>query len=136
MGWIFRFTLLFIGSLSLGLGFLGAFLPLLPTTPFVLLAAYCFSKTHPRFYRWLRSLPVVGPSIEEWNDRGIIRRSAKVTATFALLCISLFLWFRPLIPLSVKLTAYGVFMVVITFVVSRPEGSLDPRPKGVKRPRP
>ena len=50
---MWRYVLLAAGCLSLALGTIGIFLPLLPTTPFVLLAAVCFAKASPRFHNWL-----------------------------------------------------------------------------------
>ena len=50
---IFRAFFLIVGTLSLGLGILGIILPLLPTTPLLLLAAYCYARSSERFYQWL-----------------------------------------------------------------------------------
>ncbi|WP_462378901.1 YbaN family protein [Pseudomonas sp. Marseille-QA0892] len=67
-----RALLISIGFLSVALGVLGIFLPLLPTTPFLLLAAGCFARSSPRFYRWLTSHPRLGPWIRDYLDgRGI-----------------------------------------------------------------
>ena len=57
------------GALSLALGVLGIFLPLLPTTPFVLLAAFCFSRGSARLEAWLLAHPRLGPPIAEWRAR-------------------------------------------------------------------
>ncbi|MDH5700144.1 MAG: YbaN family protein, partial [Nitrospirota bacterium] len=56
-----RFILLVVGWVSLALGILGIFFPLLPTTPFILLAASCFSKSSPRLHSRLLNQPLLGP---------------------------------------------------------------------------
>ena len=67
-----RLALLFIGSLALVLGVIGVFVPLLPTTPFILLAAWCFLRSSPRFHAWLTTHPRFGPIIRDWHERGAI----------------------------------------------------------------
>lgn len=67
-----RALLVSAGFVSVALGVVGIFLPLLPTTPFLLLAAACFARSSPRFYRWLTSHPRLGPWIRDYLDgRGI-----------------------------------------------------------------
>ncbi|WP_455201936.1 YbaN family protein [Kaarinaea lacus] len=69
-----------IGILSLILGFIGIFLPLLPTTPFILLSAYCFAKSSPRLYQWLISNKTFGPVIREWQESRTISSAVKIRA--------------------------------------------------------
>lgn len=76
-----RAALLAAGWLSLGLGILGIFLPLLPTTPFLLLSAICFSKASPRLHAWLLAHPKFGPVIVDWQTRRVIPLKAKILAT-------------------------------------------------------
>ncbi len=73
------------GLMSLGLGILGIFLPLLPTTPLVLLAAFCFGKGSPRLQSWLLSHPRFGPMIHDWREKGAIPRRGKIAAIAAML---------------------------------------------------
>ncbi|WP_208977834.1 YbaN family protein [Labrenzia sp. 011] len=63
---------LFLGTSALGLGALGAVLPILPTTPFVILAAFSFGKSAPRIQATLESNPVFGPVITDWRESGAI----------------------------------------------------------------
>lgn len=69
-----------LGCTSLVLGFLGIFLPVLPTTPFVLLSAYCFSRGSARMHGWLLSHSLFGPVVRDWQQGGIIRPKAKVAS--------------------------------------------------------
>lgn len=69
-----------LGWLCLVLGVIGIALPVLPTTPFVLLAAFCFGKGSPRLRAWLTGHRRFGPMIEAWERTGGIPRRAKALA--------------------------------------------------------
>ena len=75
------------GLLSVLLGFMGIFLPLLPTTPFILLAAFCFSNGSPRCERWLLEHPRFGPMTREWRAHRAVPLRAKQIAT-AMMAVS------------------------------------------------
>lgn len=77
--WV-RGSLLALGWLSVALGVIGIFLPLLPTTPFLLLAAACFARSSPRVYHWLVSHPRLGPWIQQYLDGDGMPLRAKVWA--------------------------------------------------------
>lgn len=68
------------GWAALGLGVAGAVLPVLPTTPFVLLAAFCFGKGSPRLRAWITGHHRFGPIIEQWESTGAIPRRVKLFA--------------------------------------------------------
>lgn len=72
-----RLLLLILGWLSLITGIIGAFLPLLPTTPLVLLAAWCFSKSSERFHTWLIEHKYFGPIVRDWQSADGIPRRAR-----------------------------------------------------------
>lgn len=81
----FRLLWLFAGIVSLAIGAIGVILPLLPTTPFLLVTAYCFTRSSPRMHRWLHSHPTFGPLINDWNQYGSIDRRAKRIAIIVIL---------------------------------------------------
>ncbi len=115
-----RFLLLASGWVSLTLGIIGIFLPLLPTTPFVLLSAYCFSKSSARLHSWLINQPRLGPMIQNWEQQGSISHSAKVTST--VLMIGMFGVSFLLINLSLMLKGLLTCIAtgVLFFIWTRP----------------
>lgn len=108
------------GLIALALGTLGALLPLLPTTPFVLLAAFCFAKSSRRLHGWLVTHAYFGPLIRNWRASGAIARSHKIAAVIAMvstLALSLILGVGAPI-LAVQLV---VLLLAGTFVLTRPD---------------
>lgn len=83
-----RRVLFVLGGLaSVGMAYLGVILPGLPTTPWVLLASYCFSRSSPRLQRWLRRSPVFGRLIQDWEEHRGIRRPVKVFAVCLIVAV-------------------------------------------------
>ena len=81
---IARWCLLALAVLSLALGIVGLFLPVLPTVPFLLLAAWAAGHSSPRLSHWLENHPRFGSQITEWRRAGVVRRKAKWMATVAI----------------------------------------------------
>jgi uncharacterized protein len=81
---IVRYLMLALAVVSLGLGALGLFLPLLPTVPFLLLATWAAARSSPRLQQALLNHPRIGPPVREWQNGGVIRRRAKVMATLTM----------------------------------------------------
>ncbi len=77
-----------LGLLSLGLGVIGVFLPVLPTTPFILLAAFAFSRSSKRLHAWLMNHRYYGPLISNWQRHGVIRPRVKWTAALLILALA------------------------------------------------
>jgi uncharacterized protein len=75
------------GCVSVVLAFLGLFLPLLPTTPFLLLAAWCFSRGSARLHERLLEHPTMGPIIRDWNERRVIQPRVKRVATLSVVVL-------------------------------------------------
>jgi uncharacterized protein len=76
------------GSVSLALGVLGIPLPLLPTTPFLLLSAWCYARSSQRFYCWLLNHRLFGEYIRDYREKGGVQKKVKITA-IALLWVTI-----------------------------------------------
>ncbi|ODU67837.1 MAG: hypothetical protein ABT11_18875 [Novosphingobium sp. SCN 66-18] len=72
------------GLAFVAIGAVGAFLPLLPTVPFLLLAAFCFAKGNPAWEQRLLDHPKYGPALRQWRERRAISRRAKKAALLAM----------------------------------------------------
>lgn len=118
---MFRTLWLLIGLTSLALGIVGVVLPLLPTTPFVLLAAYCFARSSPRLHDWLLAHRMFGPLIRNWNAHRAIAPRAKLLAVVSMVTVFAGAWAfgasdRVLIIQAVILPATALF------ILTRPSG--------------
>jgi hypothetical protein len=77
-----RILWVLLGAVSLLTGIAGIFIPLLPTTPFVLLAAFCFARGSERCESWLLAHPRFGPMVRNWRERRVVPLRAKQLASF------------------------------------------------------
>ncbi|HZJ93065.1 MAG TPA: YbaN family protein [Thiopseudomonas sp.] len=94
---IVRYVLFACGCISVALGVIGIFLPVLPTTPFLLLAAACFARSSKRFYLWLVMHPKLGPWVRDYLEGQGLPLKGKIWA-LALMwtSISFSMWIVPL----------------------------------------
>lgn len=116
-----RYLFLGLGWLFLVLGVIGIVVPLLPTTPFLILTAICFSKGSEAMHRWLLNHKIFGPPIDDWNRRGAIRTKYKLLTTAMMTISALFIFSRDSIPLLGKIGFSVSFFLVMLFIWTRPK---------------
>ncbi|MFT3930395.1 MAG: YbaN family protein [Spongiibacteraceae bacterium] len=111
-----------VGIIALVLGIIGIFLPGLPTTPFVLLAAACFVRVSPRAYTWLRNHRLFGPMLRDWEThRSIPLRAKGIALLMMTLSVSASLWYfsnRPKLQIIIFLAA-AIGAIVIFRIPTR-----------------
>jgi uncharacterized membrane protein YbaN (DUF454 family) len=113
-----------LGWIFVAIGVIGIVTPLLPSTPFLLLAAGCFAKSSQRFHHWLLTHPTLSQPIIDWQRNGVIRRPAKILATILILLNAVFpLFIIDSIPLPVKIMVIVVMFCVLTFLWTRPSAA-------------
>tara|TARA_R100000655_G_scaffold64344_1_gene102858 strand:+ start:818 stop:1210 length:393 start_codon:yes stop_codon:yes gene_type:complete len=113
---MFWFT---VGSLALALGVLGIVLPLLPTTPLVLLATFAFAKSTPSIEAWLRRHSVFGPIIIDWQRNGAIAHQYKVLAVGTMLAVLMMSYIFAVAPFVLILQALCMSAAAV-FILTRP----------------
>lgn len=113
------------GLLMTALGIVGAFLPLLPTTPFLLVAVWCFSRSSPRLEHWLLNHRTLGPPLSNWRREGAISGRTKVVAICLIIASYGFFLYRtqpsPLLAVIIGLVLSGSALFILT----------RPLPKGI-----
>lgn len=102
-----------LGCLFVGLATVGVLLPLIPTTPFLLLAAACYARSSKRFYDWLLANRIFGPTIRQWQETRSVALRTKVVAIIMLVLTlgSSVVFFVPLWPVKILLVAIGVWVI-------------------------
>ncbi len=109
------------GVLCLALGAMGAVLPLLPTTPFLLLAAFGFARSSRRLHAWLLGHRTFGPLIRNWHEHGSIDRRTKAVSVVVIVL-------TPVVSLMLGVAGWVLLVQVVvlagaaTFVLTRPDG--------------
>ena len=110
---VWRYVLFACGCLSVVLGVSGIFLPVLPTTPFLLLAAACFARSSQRFYLWLVLHPRLGPWVRDYLEGQGIPRKGKVWALILMWSsISFSIWIVPLLWVRVFMLIRAVCVTI------------------------
>ena len=119
-----RIALIVLGLVSLALGAIGIFVPLLPTTPLVLLAAFAFANSSETLHQWLLDHNVFGPLIDNWHRHRAISRPAKAMAALSMIAILLISWFMA-VPMPVIAIQALVLGCVAAFILTRPSMPRD-----------
>lgn len=114
-----RWFLFTLGVVALILGIIGVFVPLLPTTPFVLLAAACFYKSSKGAHDWMYQQPYLGKALKDWERYGAISKRTKVLATSMIAISVMIIWLKPLV-LGLQLGLTAVLLTVTSFILTRP----------------
>lgn len=130
-----------LGCLMVVLGIIGAMLPVMPTTVFLLMALACFSKSSPRFEQWLLQHPRFGASLRAWRAHRVVPKRAKISACLGMLLGLIILAFTPAPWWVVAGVALCELMVAI-YLIRRPSTVVEPNteaplssapPLGIKR---
>ena len=122
---LYRVLLLSLGFVSLALGILGIFLPLLPTTPFLLLSAWLFCRSSGKAYAWLISHKIVGGYIRSFREQKAIPLHAKIisvtmlsaTMAYSIVCVVSIIWLKILL----GAVACGVAVHILSYKTLRKE---------------
>ena len=116
---LLRAALLALGLVFSGVGLVGVVVPGLPSTVFILMAAYCFARSSPRFYNLIMNHRLFGPLVRDWRaGRGLSRR-AKASAV-ALILATISLSALLLEPLALKVGVLGCGLGVSLYLLTRP----------------
>ena len=110
---LIKLILISAGTFFLGLGIIGIFIPVLPTTPFLLLAAACYARSSKRFYDWLMNNRWFGPYIKNYRDGTGISLKIKIFTLFLLWVTILFSVF-----FIIDITWVKIILIIIAFGVT------------------
>ena len=114
-----RFIWLLVGLAAVAIGAVGVVLPLLPTTPFLLVAAFAFARSSERMNSWLREHQVFGPLINNWHRDGSIDRNTKRTAIIVIVATPVITWLLD-VPSWVVACQIVVLSASAIFILTRP----------------
>lgn len=108
------------GLTCVAIGFVGVFLPVLPTTPFLILAAACFARSSSKLERWLLEHPLFGPALRQWRERGAISRKTKAIALAGASAGFVLFWIRVDPDPIVASIVAALMLTGLAYVFTRP----------------
>ena len=109
-----------LGLILVAVGFIGIFVPLLPTTDFMLLALPCFARSSPRLEAWLLNHPRFGPGLRAWRTERAVPRHAKLAASIGMAVGYALFWLHVRPGWGLALTVALVMLAGIVWIVGRP----------------
>ncbi len=122
---LLRAVLLVVGTVSLALGVIGVLLPVLPTTPFLLVTAACYARASTRLYQWLLGQPSLGPIIVEWRRSRSLPPGVKARA-LAVVAITFVVSIALVDSLAVRLVLVATAIILATFLLRIPVAQAEP----------
>jgi uncharacterized membrane protein YbaN (DUF454 family) len=115
-----KFLYFLLGCCFFCLGAVGTVVPGLPTTPFMLLALWAFSKSSQRLHDWLYSHPVFGPPLQQWRSHRVIPGKAKLLAVATMVASFIYLAFFTVINAWIKVLIALVMLYGAAFILNKP----------------
>jgi len=109
-----------LGCLFFCIGFVGVFLPIVPTTPFMLLALWGFSRSSPRFHNWLYTHRLFGPPLQQWQKFRVIPPVAKYCSVFFMLTSLVYLSLFTTTPVWIILIVAAIMAYGGWFILTKP----------------
>jgi len=117
---VIRMVYLTTGIICVILGLIGVALPLLPTTPFILVAAFCFSRSSERLHQYLLNHKIMGGVIREWEEHGVIPFKVKLLSTTMMLVMVTYPLLFKEFHLGLKAAMTITIIIALVYVWSRP----------------
>ena len=107
-----------MGFFFVGLGFIGAFVPVMPSTVFFIIAAWCFANGSERWLKWLLNLPTVGPLVRDYRaGKGMPARAKVIAISMLSLAVGVSAWRLTVLPARIGVVALGA--VGVWFILAR-----------------
>lgn len=108
-----------LGWLFFALGLIGLALPVVPTVPFLILAAFCFERGSPEIHRWLLAHPTFGLPLRQWREHRVIEPRSKAISVICISASVIYVFFFRSVMMEAKLAMVAVCLSVILFILTR-----------------